>query len=74
MSTGGDEGVDRQALSKMLAASGVRVTAEEAEAVLRAVARVRAAAASLLESQSFDDTAESYFRLLESDGADGAEA
>jgi hypothetical protein len=59
---------------EVLAASGVQATPEEAEAVLRALTRVRAAAANLLEPQAFDDTAERFYRLLENDGGTGAEA
>jgi hypothetical protein len=66
--------IEPGAVADTLAASGVQVTPDDAEAVARALERIAAAAAILFASQSFDDTAERYFRLLEGDDAGGAEA
>ena len=74
MSVAGRGGIDRQALIELLAANGVHATPEEADAVLPALTRIHAAAASLLEPQTFDDTAERFGRLLENDGGAGTEA
>jgi hypothetical protein len=74
MSAGGRGGIDKQALVEILAANGVNATPDDAEAALRALTRIHAAAASLLEPQAFDDTAERFGRLLENDGGTGAEA
>ena len=74
MSAGGRGGIDKQALVEILAANGVNATPDDAEAALRALTRIHAATASLLEPQALDDTAERFGRLLENDGGTGAEA
>lgn len=64
--------VDRAALEKLIAESGVSVTAEDVDAVARSLERVQSAAAILLRSMSFDETAERFHRLLDADAAAGA--
>jgi hypothetical protein len=70
MSTAKD--LDEAALAALFAASGVAVAAEEIAPVNGALTRINAAARVLLHP-SFDDTNETYVRLLEQDGA-GANA
>jgi len=65
---------DNAALEQVLAASGVKVTSQDADAVARALARINSAAAAVLASLSFDDTIERYYRLLENDLAEGSGA
>ena len=65
--------IGEAALAELIAASGVAVTPEEAAPVAGALKRIEAAARTLLQSPSFDDTVEAYYRLLEQDGA-GADA
>ena len=60
--------ISESALADVFASSGVKVEAEEIGPVVRALVRVNAAARVLLRP-SFDDTVESYFRLLEQDEA-----
>jgi hypothetical protein len=73
MSAEAGGGVDRAAaLQALVADAGARLTAAEAETVVQAVARVHAAAAVLLRPPSFDETVERFYRLLESDAAEGA--
>jgi hypothetical protein len=62
---------DRAALKKLIADSGVKVTAEDVEAVARSLDRIQAAVAPFLQSLSFDETGERFYRLL-NDAADGA--
>lgn len=61
---------DNAALEQVLAASGVKITSQDADAVARALTRINAAAVTLLASLSFDDTIERYYRLLENDPAE----
>ena len=61
-------GISEAALADIFAGSGVEVEAEEIGSVVRALAHIDAAARVLLRP-SFDETVESYFRLLEQDGA-----
>ncbi len=67
-----DGGIGKAALEEVLAASGVKVTSEEAEAVARSLSRIQAAAATLLQSPSFDETVEHFYRLLDAGVAEGA--
>ena len=63
--------IGKAALEEVLAASGVKVTPEDAEAVGRSLSRVEAAAAKLLQSPSFDETVEHFYRLLDTATAEG---
>jgi hypothetical protein len=63
-----EDGISEAALAHVFASSGVKVEADEIGSVVRALVRINAAARILLHS-SFDDTIESYFRLLEQDDA-----
>ena len=63
-----ENGIGEAALSDVFATSGVEVEAEEIGSVVRALARINAAARVLLRP-AFDDTVEGYFRLLEEEGA-----
>jgi hypothetical protein len=65
-------GIDRAAVEKLIADSGARVTSEEVDAVVRSLDRIQSAAATLLHSPSFDETSERFYRLLDTDAADGA--
>ena len=67
-----DGGIGKAALEEVLAASGVKVTSEEAEAVARSLSRIEAAAARVLQSVSFDETAEHFYRLLDAGTPDEA--
>jgi hypothetical protein len=64
-------GIDRAVLERLIAESGVRLTAEEADAVARSLARIQDAAATLLASLALDETSERFYRLIETDAADG---
>jgi hypothetical protein len=64
--------IGKAALEEVLAASGVKVTPEDAEAVGRSLTRVEAAAAKLLQSPSFDETVERFYQLLDTRAAGGA--
>lgn len=70
MITGMDNGFDRMIVEKVITSSGVAIAPQEADAVAHSLARIRAAAAILLRSSSFDETGEHYYRLLESDAAE----
>jgi hypothetical protein len=73
MSAGAGDGVDRAAaLQALVADTGVNVTPAEAQALVQSLARVQGAAATLLRPPSFDETVERFYRLLESDAAEGA--
>jgi hypothetical protein len=72
MSAAGAKDLGEAALAEFMASSGVAVGQDEIAPVARALARINAAAGVLLWP-SFDDTVESYYRLLEQDGA-GADA
>jgi hypothetical protein len=61
--------IDRAAVEKLIAASGVSVTAEDVDALARSLDRVQNAAATLLQSLSFDETGERFYRLLDADAA-----
>ncbi len=67
MSTQSDDGVDRAMLEQIMADSGVKVTAEDVDAIARSLARIHKAASILLPSLSFDITVERFALLLESD-------
>ncbi len=58
---------NRAALEKVIADSGVNVNADDVDAVARSLDRIQIAAATLLQSLSFDETGERYYRLLETD-------
>jgi hypothetical protein len=64
---------DKAALGKIVADSGVNITSAELDAVASSLARIKAAAAALLQPTSFDETPESFYRLLEGDGAGEAD-
>jgi hypothetical protein len=59
--------IGEAALTEVLAATGVAVSADDIGPVARSLARIERAAASL-RPPSFDDTNERFFRLLEDDG------
>jgi len=63
-----EDGISEAALADVFASSGVKVEAEEIGPVARVLVRINAAA-RVLPRPSFDDTTESYFRLLERDDA-----
>ncbi|MFZ2059157.1 MAG: hypothetical protein WAV54_17285 [Acidimicrobiales bacterium] len=71
MSAAGRGEIDRVALQKLIAASGVAVDAAEVDAVARSLDRIRAAATLLLSSE-LDETGERFYRLLEIGAANGA--
>ena len=73
MATGMDTGFDRIIVEKVITGIGVAITPQEADAVARSLARIRAAAAVLLSFSSFDETGEHYYRLLESDAAESGQ-
>jgi hypothetical protein len=62
----------RAALEWLIADIGVNVNADDVEAVARSLERIQTAAATLLQSLSFDETSERYYRLLEADALDEA--
>ena len=66
-------GIDSAGLAPLITDSGVKVTSEELDAIARSLARIEAAAANLnlLSSLLFDETAERFNRLLESDKSGG---
>jgi hypothetical protein len=64
------DGIDRATLQKLMASAGVKPISEEVDAALQSLARIQVAAASLLQSPSFDETGERFYRLLEIDAAD----
>jgi len=63
-----EDEISEAALADVFASGGVKVEADEIGPVVRALVRIDAAARVLLHS-SFDDTVESYFRLIEQDDA-----
>ncbi len=63
--------IGKTALEEVLAASGVKVTPEDAEAVARSLSRIEAAATKLLQSLPFDETVERFYRLLDTGAAVG---
>ena len=65
------EGIDLVALEKILASSGVKISPQDVDAVARSLARINHAAAGLFPSYALDDTAERFFRMLESATDDG---
>jgi len=64
------DAIDRTIVEEVIAGNGVKITPQEAEAVARSIARMQAAAATLLCSSSFDETGEYYYRLLASDATE----
>lgn len=66
-------GIDRATVEGRVADSGVRLTPQEVDAVVRSLARIQIAAAALLQSPLFDEAIEQFYRLLESDAADTAD-
>jgi hypothetical protein len=72
MSTPAPGAIDRAALEKLIADSGVKVAAEDVDAVASSLERIQSAAATLLQSLSLDETNERFYRLLEADSANGA--
>ena len=73
MSVSAGDAASRAALEKVIADLGVSVNADDVEAVARSLDRIQGAAASLLQSLSFDETSERYYRLLEADVLGGAD-
>jgi hypothetical protein len=69
MSVGEGDGLAGKTVEEVISDSGVKVTPQEAEAVARALGRIKAAAKILQRSRSFDDTAEQYYRTLDRNGA-----
>jgi hypothetical protein len=67
MSVPAGDAANRAALEKVIADLDVSVNADDVAAVARSLDRIQSAAASLLQSLSFDDTSERYYRLLEAD-------
>lgn len=67
MSAKAHNDIDEAALVQALAANGVKVDLEEIGPLARSLARIQDAAISL-QSPSFDDTNERFYRLLEDDG------
>jgi hypothetical protein len=68
----GAPGVDsKSVLAETLAASGVKVSADDVAAVAQSLDRIQAAAAVLLPPTSFDETIEAFYRLLDPDDAGG---
>jgi hypothetical protein len=63
--------IGKAALEEVLAAGGVKVTPEDAEAVARSLSRIEAAATKLLQSMPFDETVERFYRLLETGAVEG---
>ncbi len=63
---------NRAALERVIADIGVNVNADDVDAVARSLERIQTAAATLLQSLSFDETSERYYRLLEADALDEA--
>jgi hypothetical protein len=61
--------IDGKTVEGLVAASGVKLTAPEVDAVVRAVARIKRSASLLLPPSLFDQTSEHFYRLLESDAA-----
>ena len=61
-------GIDKAALAKVVAESGVSVTPAELDALAGSLERIRAAAAALLQPISIDETPESFRRQLEGGG------
>lgn len=64
--------IDKEALAKLMAASGVSVNADDVDAVSGSLERIQSAAATLLQPPSLDETGEHFYRLLEGDAANGA--
>ena len=60
--------IDRPALARVIAGSGVEVSAEDVEAVARSLERIAQAAATLLPGISFDEAGERFDRLLDTGG------
>lgn len=66
-------GIDKAALAEIVAESGVSLTPAELDALAGSLARITAAAATLLQPISIDETPESFRRQLEGDAAGEAE-
>jgi len=62
--------IDRAALEKLIVDTGVSVNADDVDAVARSLDRIQSAAATLLQSLSFDETDERFYRLLDADFAE----
>jgi len=63
---------NRAALEQVIADIGVSVNADDVDAVARSLDRIQSAAATLLQSLSFDETNERFYHLLEADALDEA--
>jgi hypothetical protein len=62
--------IDRAALEKLIVDTGVNVNGDDVDAVARSLDRTQRAAATLLQSLSFDETNERFYRLLDTDFAE----
>jgi hypothetical protein len=60
---------DKATLEDLASKQGVRLSSQEADAVIQTLARVHRAAATLLHARPFDTTIEQFYRLLEDDAA-----
>jgi len=63
--------IDKAALQKVIAQSGVEVSGADVDAVAGSLKRIESAAAILLQSLPFDETNERFYRLLEIDPTGG---
>ena len=67
MSSGTGNEIARTSVEAAAARSGVRISPPEADAVVRSLARIEDAAATLLQVAAFDATIEEFQRLLARD-------
>jgi hypothetical protein len=70
MSVSARGAIDGAALEKLIVDTGVSVNADDVDAVARSLDRIQSAAATLLQSLSFDETNERFYRLLDADFAE----
>ena len=61
--------MERQVLAQVMSASGVKVTAEDAESVAKALERIEGAARLLVRSATFEVSVEDFGRVLASGAA-----
>ena len=60
-----ENGIDKAATAQVVAESGVRVTPAELDPLAASLERIKAAAATLLQPISIDETPETFRRQLE---------
>jgi hypothetical protein len=72
MNRGTPPGSDKATFEDLAFKNGVRLTPQDADAVIRSLARIQSAAASLLQAPALDATIEQFYRLLEVDAAEDA--